>query len=125
MSNSLRTAVMAVSLIVLAGCGQAPTSTHTSVASVAPRLQASETIRPHVPNQVLVKFKPTVAMTSGAIAAFASSYGTREIGSIAGIGVHVMQIVDRTPVATMVTRMTASPVVEYAEPNYEVGIGLK
>lgn len=124
MSNNSRTAFAAVSLIVLTGCGQAGTSTHTSVSSVAPRVQASVTLRPHVPNQILVKFKPTVAMTSGAIKAFAASYGTREIGSIAGIGVHVMQIVDRTPVATMVMRMTASPVVEYAEPNYKVSIGL-
>ncbi|TKB89674.1 MAG: hypothetical protein E8D41_13855 [Nitrospira sp.] len=71
--------------------------------------------RGFVSGEVLVKFKPSVSQER--IDAILKESGTELIKMIQGIGVHHVRIVGKESVETVVTRLSALPEVEYAEPN--------
>ena len=71
--------------------------------------------RGFVSGEVLVKFKPSVSQER--IDAILKESGTERIKMIQGIGVHHVRIVGKESVEPVVTRLSALPEVEYAEPN--------
>ena len=70
--------------------------------------------------QILVKFKDPVRAAD--MQAFRAAFGTRNVGLIAGLNVYVEEVTSREPLDKVLRAMNASPQVEYAEPNGEVGI---
>lgn len=104
--------------VMLAGC-QSP-------ASFAPQARTGQVAQPAKrtatqPAEVLVKFKAT--MRAQELSAFRTTFGTRNVGYIAGIDVYVEEVAaSRQPIEQVVAAMNASPLVEYAELNGEVRI---
>lgn len=123
--NALKTlsAALTVSLI-LAGC-QAPNTTGT-VGSKAIGTKAVGTsprgaqAPSQQPTQVLVKFK--AQMHTSALQAFRAEFNTRNVGMIAALGIYIEEVPADVPFGTVLAAMQASPLVEYAEANGQVGI---
>lgn len=71
--------------------------------------------REFVSGEALVKFKPSVSQER--MDAILKECGTERIAVIKGMGVHHVRIVNKDTVESVVTRLSAFPEVEYAEPN--------
>lgn len=72
---------------------------------------------PHyVPDQVLVKFKPT--LSEQMVTATIKAYQSRELKRIPKIDIYQIQIPEGTTVEEMLYVLKRNPDVEYAEPNY-------
>jgi len=71
---------------------------------------------PYVPNEVLVKFKPTISEQM--IDATIEAYQSRKLKRIPRIGIYQIQIPDGTTVKEMLFLLRRNPYVEHAEPNY-------
>jgi hypothetical protein len=71
--------------------------------------------RGFVSGEALVKFKPAVSQER--MDAILKESGTELITVMKGIGVHLVRIVGKEPVETVVKRLSAFQEVEYAEPN--------
>lgn len=122
MRNGYSIIAAAAALALLSGC-YAPSQ---SRAAWAPGLNRPASTAPATrtearPAQILVKFKAGMRMAE--IQAFRAEYGTRNVGYIQGIDVYVEEVTSRKPVGQILEEMNASPLVEYAELNGEVGIG--
>jgi len=72
---------------------------------------------PHyVPDQVLVKFKPT--LSEQMIKATIKAYRSRELKRIPRIDIYKLQIPENISLEEMLFMLRRNPDVEYAEPNY-------
>ena len=123
--NALKSLTVAVTLsLALAGC-QAPTTASVAggkaiAAKTFIGLPGRAPAAKRQPTQVLVKFKAQMQMS--ALSAFRAEFGTRNVGMIESLGVYVEEVTTGASLATVLKAMQASPLVEYAEPNGEVGI---
>lgn len=70
----------------------------------------------HVPNQIIVKFKPGTSIE--AEEQLNRSLGTSVINVSTSVGFKVLQIPEGKTVTEMVEIYLQQPIVEYAEPNY-------
>ena len=73
-------------------------------------------VRPFVPGEALVKFKPSVSQER--IDAILKESGTELIAEIKGSGVHHVRIVGKESVESVVRKLSAFQEVAYAEPNF-------
>lgn len=71
---------------------------------------------PYVPDEVLVKFKPTISEQM--IKATIEAYQSRKLKRIPRIDIYQIQIPEGTTVEEMLYVLKRNPDVEYAEPNY-------
>ena len=69
----------------------------------------------YVPDQVLVKFKPTV--TSQSLSSILWANRTEGIKHIEELGIHVLRVPQDLTVEEMLVTLRINPDVEYAEPN--------
>lgn len=72
------------------------------------------------PGEILVKFK--VGVTTEKIEGIREAYGLSLIKRLESIGVYRFKIPSGSTVEDMVDALNEDPHVEYAEPNYTVGI---
>ena len=70
--------------------------------------------------QILIKFKDQVRAQD--LHTFRATFGTRNVGLIAGLNVYVEEVTSGEPLDKVLKAISASPMVEYAEPNAEVSI---
>jgi len=70
----------------------------------------------YVENEVLVKFKPTTSAVS--LQSLLTIINSRTLAYMPEIGVRRIRLPDTLTVSQAVARLTASGLVEYAEPNY-------
>jgi hypothetical protein len=82
--------------------------------------QGKRTKPQFVPGEVLVKFKAGV--TREEIDATRETYGLSLMNRLKGIGVYRFKIPPGSTVEDMVDTLMKNSQVEYAEPNYTVGI---
>lgn len=71
-----------------------------------------------LPDQVLVKFKPTVSTQN--LSSILKNMGANELSIIQKIGLHVLSIPEYLSVDEMLITLRLNPDVEYAEPNYRI-----
>lgn len=106
-------AVLAVVTYTLSGCGQIAPMTAGSSTTLNARSQVSE--------DLLVKFKSQVNASS--VQTFHAQHGTRTVRVIPGLNVHVVSVVSKQRSLNQVlTMMSQSPMVEYAEPNRPISL---
>ncbi len=74
----------------------------------------------YAPDQILVKFKPSVSAPS--VRAVLSAYKTKEMKRIPKINVYQVKLPKDVSVEEMIYVMSQNPDIEYAEPNYKAYI---
>lgn len=74
----------------------------------------------YVPDQIIVKFKPTV--TSQSLGSFLEAYRTEGIKHIEGLGLHVLRVPKDLTAEEMLVTLRLNPDVEYAEPNPRISV---
>lgn len=97
--------------LIISACG----TSGPEIADKADRPTVTKMKREFVSGEALVKFKPSVSQER--MDAILKGCGTERIAVIKGMGIHHVRIVNNEAVERVVTRLSAFPEVEYAEPN--------
>ena len=97
--------------LIISACG----TSGLEIADKTERPTVTKMKREFVSGEALVKFKPSVSQER--MDAILKECGTERIAVIKGMGVHHVRIVNKEAVERVVTRLSALPEVEYAEPN--------
>jgi hypothetical protein len=115
----MRTPLLLMALI-LAGC-QVPASPARPIRTApASGLQART---PQAAPQILLKFK--APMRGPALSSFLARYGARQVDEIPALQILVLELPAGQDPAAALKALNASPEVEFAELNNNVGLGLQ
>lgn len=118
--RSLIAAIAAGVSINLVGCGMNTHVIGREASAPGAVKRATTPTASEQPVQILVKFKTRLEMRE--MTSFRTTYGLRNVGTIANLGVFIEEITSSRGVNDVLRDLQASPLVAYAELNGNISI---